>query len=456
MKIFADKSIKLRVWLSYIIILFLFLLAGIYFFSAASRISRSSRSIELQSFTEVELVTSLETVLYQLSHISSMVNYTTDENELLSYKNDVEIKAAKFKVILAEYSELIRDESVFKQDVVAVGGLFEKYVGMIKGKFSHDPGKTAFNSVEMELLLKELQEKLKGLRDEGISVLSLGLAEIDFLSLGLRQGYSVTFFIIFILAVTIAFVLVRSILNPLKVLLVAQEKVGLGDLDYKINIKSDDEIGRLQKGFMAMAERLKQSLADLYRQRDTLEETVRERTKDFEQTLLYLEAVTNGVEEGIMLVDSDFKILWANNKVFASSGLKPEEVIGDFCYRITHHLQASCSSPQAACPIKEILKTCKPEMFIHSHYQKDGSRQYVEVTAYPLPPKPNELRQFVHVTRDITEKINLESSLGNSMRQMKEKIEELERFHRLVVDRELKMVELKDKIAELEEKLKDK
>ncbi len=456
MKILTNNSIKFRIWLSYIAILFLFFSAGMYFFHAASKISRASRSIELQSFTEVELVTSLETVLYQLGHISVMADHTLDGRELLKYKNDVEIKAIKFKVMLAEYSELVKNQPVFRKEATAVGSLFNKYTEMINDQIDNNSGQANSLLVEMGLLQKELQEKLKGLRDKGISVLSSNLAEIDYLSLGLRQSYSAAFLFVFILAVIIAFFLVRSILNPLNVLLVAQEKVGLGNFDYKISVKSNDEIGRLQKSFMSMAERLKLSLADLYRQKYMLEKNVQERTKVFEQTLMYLEEVTNGVEEGIMLVDSNFKVLWANKKVLVSCGLEPGEVVGDFCYKITHHRQEPCSSSQESCPVKEILKTGKSATFIHTHYGKDGSKYYVEVSAYPLPSKPNELMQFVHVTRDITDKIRLESSLENSMQKMKEKMEELERFHKLVVDRELRMVDLKDKIADLEQKLKDK
>ncbi len=337
-----------------------------------------------------------------------------------------------------------------------MGSLFNKYTEMINDQIDNNSGQANSLLVEMGLLQKELQEKLKGLRDEGISVFSLNLAEIDYLSLGLRQSYSAIFLFVFILAVIIVFFLERSILNPLNVLLVAQEKIALGNFDYKINVKSNDEIGRLQKSFMSMAERLKLSLADLYRQKYMLEKNVQERTKVFEQTLMYLEEVTNGVEEGIMLLDSNFKVLWANKKVLVSCGLEPGEVVGDFCYKITHHRQEPCSSSQDSCPVKEILKTGKSATFIHTHYGNDGSKYYVEVSAYPLPPKPNELMQFVHVTRDITDKIRLESSLENSMQKMKEKMEELERFHKLVVDRELRMVDLKDKIADLEQKLKDK
>lgn len=49
---------------------------------------------------------------------------------------------------------------------------------------------------------------------------------------------------------------------------------------------------------------------------------------------------------------------------------------------------------------------------------------------------------------------NLESQVKKRTQELQERVNELERFHQLTVGRELKMVELKEKIRELEEKLK--
>jgi PAS domain S-box-containing protein len=53
---------------------------------------------------------------------------------------------------------------------------------------------------------------------------------------------------------------------------------------------------------------------------------------------------------------------------------------------------------------------------------------------------------IINVAKDITERINMESEL-------KRKIEELEKFNKFAVGREVRMIELKNRIRELEEKL---
>lgn len=50
---------------------------------------------------------------------------------------------------------------------------------------------------------------------------------------------------------------------------------------------------------------------------------------------------------------------------------------------------------------------------------------------------------------------NLENQVGERTQELQERVNELERFHQLTVGRELKMIELKEKIRELEEKLKN-
>jgi len=52
--------------------------------------------------------------------------------------------------------------------------------------------------------------------------------------------------------------------------------------------------------------------------------------------------------------------------------------------------------------------------------------------------------------------VNLEERVGERTKQLKERVDELEAFHRVTVGRETKMMELKKEIKELEQKLKER
>lgn len=62
---------------------------------------------------------------------------------------------------------------------------------------------------------------------------------------------------------------------------------------------------------------------------------------------------------------------------------------------------------------------------------------------------------FVTIFEDITERKKVEKELLDSKHELLLKVEELEKFNKLVVDRELKMVELKNKNEELQSKIKE-
>jgi PAS domain S-box-containing protein len=174
-----------------------------------------------------------------------------------------------------------------------------------------------------------------------------------------------------------------------------------------------------------------------------------------------LDRITDGVDEGIMLIDRDYKILWANSRIREFSSGK--EISGEHCYQITHKFEGPCSGKGHFCPLDESVKTGLAATVLHTHQGKSGTKMYVEVSTHPLPDYEGRVNEYIHITRDVTKKIELEQSLKENVisleqakAELQRKIRELETFNKIAVDRELKMVELKEKIKALEQKLSAK
>lgn len=174
-----------------------------------------------------------------------------------------------------------------------------------------------------------------------------------------------------------------------------------------------------------------------------------------------LDRITDGVDEGIMLIDRNYKILWANSRAKEFSSAK--EISGEHCYQITHKFEGPCSSKGHFCPLDESARTGMPATALHTHQGKAGNKIYVEVSTHPLPDHEGRVNEYIHITRDVTKKIELEQSLKENVisleqakAELQKKIKELEIFNKIAVDRELKMVELKEKIMALEEKISRK
>lgn len=165
------------------------------------------------------------------------------------------------------------------------------------------------------------------------------------------------------------------------------------NLSIEVEAGASDEIGQLGEGFNEMVEDLRVS-RDEMRSAKELTETIAE-----------------GVEEGVMLLSRDFKILWANKRIIQMSGLKKDEIINRTCYEVTHHIAHLCKPPFDLYPIDEVLTTGKSKSIEHKHYDKDGNELIVEVVVHPIKDAEGNILRFIHISRDITQKKMLEAEL---------------------------------------------
>lgn len=110
--------------------------------------------------------------------------------------------------------------------------------------------------------------------------------------------------------------------------------------------------------------------------------------------------VTEGIQEGIMLLDKKFNVIWANKILVERHG----DIIGDKCYRVTHKRETPCEPPHDVCPLLEAAEGKKVVSVVHTHFDQDNNPRYFEVSAYPLLDKKGQVNEFVHISRDVTER----------------------------------------------------
>lgn len=98
--------------------------------------------------------------------------------------------------------------------------------------------------------------------------------------------------------------------------------------------------------------------------------------------------------------------------------------------------------------IAELMRKKSVKAYPMHGRRSDGTEIHLENTARLLQDEAGNIIGVEGIFRDVTEKKKLESEL-------KQRLEELEKFHRLAVGRELKMIEFKEQIRRLEEKISD-
>lgn len=147
----------------------------------------------------------------------------------------------------------------------------------------------------------------------------------------------------------------------------------------------------------------------------------------------------DAISDLVFVQDKDYNIIRVNDAVLKALKKKPEQVIGKKCFEVMHSLD----NPWPGCP----YELTKHDMQPHTAEVNDPNIGVpLLITISPIFNAKGEFIGAVHIAKDITERKKMEVEL-------KERITELEGFRKITVGRELKMIELKTKIAELQERI---
>jgi two-component system nitrogen regulation sensor histidine kinase NtrY len=152
--------------------------------------------------------------------------------------------------------------------------------------------------------------------------------ETKLLKKKIKKGYVIVLLLIALVIIFLAtwfgFHLARGITVPIQELAMATNRIAAGDLDVRIDVRSDDEIGTLVDAFNQMT-------ADLRNGQQTIREANRElQSSNFEldQRRRYMEIVLKNVTAGVISVDKQGNITTINKSAEKLLRIKPGKVIG--------------------------------------------------------------------------------------------------------------------------------
>nr|CRH07894.1 Exported protein of unknown function [Candidatus Magnetococcus massalia] len=155
--------------------------------------------------------------------------------------------------------------------------------------------------------------------------------------------------------------------------------------------------------------------------------------------------ILSSISEGIFGLDIDGKTTFVNRAAARMLGYQEEELIGLSMHSAVHHTYPNGEHfPRESC--RMFLAYTKGEHFQVDDevlWRKDGSSFPVDYTAIPMR-KNGQVVGAVIAFRDITQRQEAELTL-------RKKLDELEKFSKVAVGRELRMIALKQEINALEE-----
>ncbi len=150
--------------------------------------------------------------------------------------------------------------------------------------------------------------------------------------------------------------------------------------------------------------------------------------------------------EVIMGAIGDLVSIQDLNMIIAYQNRAIKEVMGDhygtYCYKVYERRDRICEG----CPMQESFKTGKIAKALRTGISKEGVEGKYEVITAPLKDERGKIVAGIEVVRDVTEK-------EKNIEGLKKKTEELEKFQKIAVGRELAMVELKKETEKLKKEL---
>lgn len=240
-----------------------------------------------------------------------------------------------------------------------------------------------------------------------------------------------------ILVLLVVFVISKVITAPLAKLTEAFQAMASGNLNVRVDIPNEDEIGQLAEAFNKMA-------ADLQKVSVSRSELIQE-ARARQKTEAFLKDILESVEP-LVIIGRDYKIISANSAYCRHVNLEFDDILGRHCYEVSHQKDSPCTGTDEVCALKDTFETAKSASATHTHRDNFGNATLVEIKTFPMKDSRGNVTAVIEAISDISYRKQMAS-------EFEKKMGELEKFYNFAVDRELKMVELKKKVREMEEKL---
>ena len=189
------------------------------------------------------------------------------------------------------------------------------------------------------------------------------------------------------IAIGLGFSLVLSnlLVKPVREMVDATQKIAEGNYEIEISTRSKDELGRLTDEFNSMVKKLK-GFHDL-----NIEQIIAEKGKS--------EAIIRSIDDGIILVDAEFKVTGMNPMARRILDLPPDSPQN-------RHFLEVLESEQLFNYIKESMESGKPPSIEEKQnlftVEKEGTRRHYQFSITPVRGKKGVLIGVVLLLRDVT------------------------------------------------------
>ncbi len=137
---------------------------------------------------------------------------------------------------------------------------------------------------------------------------------------------------------------------------------------------------------------------------------LRQTLKTKEVTENLIENVFNNLEDSLVVLDRNFRIIKSNeafnrfisvNRKFSTTNIK-------HCFEVLHGINRPCYEMDETCPVMKVFENGVSCKLIHTHFDSEGRRIYMEVAAYPVKDSNGNVMYCAQTIRDLTDRIKID------------------------------------------------
>lgn len=174
--------------------------------------------------------------------------------------------------------------------------------------------------------------------------------------------------------------------------------------------------------------------------------------------LHYMKTLVEVARESFMILDASLVVISANPIFYQTFQVEPEETEGKFIYELGN---GQWNIPE----LKKLLEEILPQKKVVKNYEVGHNFQVIgEKTMLLNARQIDSVQLIILAIEDITDKKNLEEKLAGYTKDLEvkvaqrtaelaDRVRELEKVNKLMIGRELRMVELKKELEETKAKL---
>ncbi len=133
----------------------------------------------------------------------------------------------------------------------------------------------------------------------------------------------------------------------------------------------------------------------------------------------YYRSLIHSLHEDIIVIDKDYRIVDINNSALKTVGLTKEQVIGKYCYEVTHRASKPCHLTGETCALKQVFETGTSVNLHHVHHEEDGSTVHVDLLCSPLKDSNGNVTHMIEATRDVTDLFEAQMETALSERKFR-------------------------------------